>query len=185
MASHCIIFILGFLLKKKEKRTDWNGNFYQTKIPCPLEDFSIDKDSIPAGKCLVSVTDALVTASQHILPEGRRQRGPCRPKMSKRNLSLADEKKQSGGLEHVVSTGLSTDIPCRLSGFEAVPMAPLPPAPRAVCTSVGTPSLWGGKEGLLKARASQRDSRMPLMPLLWGSQQLCASAKPLQHPKIC
>lgn len=165
---------------------EWHFFFYQTKIPCPLEDFGIDKDSIPAGKCLFSVTDALVTASQHVLPEGRRQRGPCRPKMSKRNLSLADEKGQSGGQDHVVSTGLSTDIPCRLSGFEAVPMAPLPPAPCAVCSiSLGTPSLWGGNEGLLKARAAQRDKVMPLVPLLWGSQQLCASAKPLQHPKIC
>lgn len=65
---------------------------------------------------------------------------------------------------------VSTDIPCRLSGFEVVPMAPLSPAPRAVCsTSVGAPSLWGGNEGFLKARASQRDNIMPLVPLLWGS----------------
>ena len=74
--------------------------------------------------------------------------------MSKRNLSLADEKEQSGHLEHVVSTGLSTDAPCRLSSFEVIPTAPLLPAPRTVCyTAIGIPSLWGENEGLLKARA--------------------------------
>lgn len=54
--------------------------------------------------------------------------------MSKRTLSLADEKEQSGDLEHTLSTGLSADVPCRLSGFEAIPMAPLLPPPPPIPT---------------------------------------------------
>lgn len=98
--------------------------------------------------------DALLTAPpQHVLPQGRRQHGRCKQQMSKRILSLADEKEQSGDLEHTVSTGLSADVPCRLSGFEAIPMAPVLPPPPPPNTAMGTPSLWGENEGLLKARA--------------------------------